>query len=456
MKKAILLLVLLVALVMTASAKITLPEGEETRLANGMTIYVIQRPQLPLFSLKLVFRAGSVYDPAGKEGLASLANEMLLRGTSSRSSRQIAEEIAFGGGTLYNSCGFVSAGFDGEFLSTQGETAFEILSDLVRNSVFAADEFDKTRTRTLGGLQSRLENPSNIASDAIWAALLGDSRYAHFSGGEVAGVTSLTRDEVVQFVKDHYTPDNCMLVVCGDVSAGAVQEWATKYFGDWTGKVTVQSEETQFGAISGREVLIYDKQDATQTQIRLGLPGIPIDHPDFPALEVARTIYGGAFGSRLVNEIRVNRGLTYNVGYRSSNLKPGGLAFVSTFTKNVSVSEVIDIILAEAVRMQTEIVADSDMTHFTNYRCGTYPLQFETNDDLADIFANMWLSALDRSYYQDYQERLREVTADQVKDAAFKYFPRDNYRLVLVGKADEILEQVSKYGPVKVMPLSEN
>ncbi|MCX6833787.1 MAG: insulinase family protein, partial [candidate division Zixibacteria bacterium] len=134
MKKLIVTVSLLVFLTGVASAKITLPKAELFKLNNGMTVQVIERHQLPLFSLTLTLRAGSVYDPAGKEGLASLASDMLMRGTKTRTAKQIADEIAFGGGAMSNSCGYVSAGFDGEFLTAQGEKAFEILADMVLNS----------------------------------------------------------------------------------------------------------------------------------------------------------------------------------------------------------------------------------------------------------------------------------------------------------------------------------
>jgi zinc protease len=410
---------------------------------------------LPLFSLQMTFRAGSVFDPVGKEGLASLASDMLMRGTKTRTAKQIADEIAFGGGTMSNTCGYGSAGFDGEFLTTQGEKAFEILADMVLNSTFTAEEFDKTKTRTIGTLQSRRQDPGTVANDAIWEAVLGDSRYAHFTGGVMATVDPLTRDDVVQFVKSHYTPDNCILVVCGDITATSVRESVRKYFAKWSGKATLGSADAAFPTVTGTEVVIYDKPDATQTQIRIGGNGMPLNAPDFPALEVARTVYGGSFTSRLMDEIRVNRGLTYGVRYRSSNFKPGGVVYVTTFTKNATVGEVIDIVLAEAARMQTEPVPDSELADGASYQCGTYPLDFETNDALARTFANMWLSGLDKSYYEDYQEKLRAVTVPQAMDAAKKYFPKDSYKLVLVGKADEIMEQVEKYGPVTVRPFSE-
>jgi zinc protease len=438
----------------TVWAKVTLPRSNEFTLANGMAVCVIERHELPLFSVQLTFRAGSVYDPAGKEGLASLTSDMLMRGTAGRSAKKIAEDVAFGGGTLSNSCNFVAAGLDGEFLVTQGEEAFEILSDLVRQSTFTAEEFEKTKTLDVGQIQSRRENPSMVANDAIWEAILAGSRYAHFTAGSAASVTALTRDDVLGFAKARYTPDNALLVVCGDVATDKVREWVERHFGSWQGRSEQVATDEPFAPLKGREVIVYDKADATQTQIRLGGLGIPLGHPDYPALEVARTVYGGSFAARLMNEIRVNRGLSYGAYCRGASLRPGGLIWVSTFTKNATVGEVIDIILAEAAKMQQEPVPDSELTDRASYRRGTYPLDFETNDDLARVFTSMWLNKLDRAYYEDFQERIAAVKAPSAQEAARKYFPRDIYRLVLVGKADEIRPQVEKYGTVKVLPFS--
>lgn len=437
-----------------AEAKIALPKPQEFTLSNGLSVRVISRHELPLFSMQLVFRAGSIFDPAGQEGLASLTSDMLMRGTKSRTARQIAEDVAFGGGTLSNEAGYESAALSGEFLPAQGEKAVEILADLVLHSTFSVEEFDKTKALVQGQLGSRRENPSLVANDAIWSTILKDSPYGHFTGGTSETVSSLTRDDVVAFAKARYTPDNALLVVCGDVKADQVKKWVNKHLGSWKGKAASVPPPGAFAPIEGRQVILYDKQDATQTQIRIGSLGLPLGHADFPALEVARTVYGGSFASRLMDEIRVNRGLSYGVSYRSSSQRPGGVVYVTTFTKNATVGEVLDIVLAEAGKMQTAAVSDSELTDGANYRAGTYPLDFETNDDLAQVFASMWLNDLSRAYYEDYQEQLRAVKPPAAMAVAQKYFPGEHFRLVLVGKAEEVLPQVEKYGPVKVLPFS--
>ena len=438
----------------SAAAKIALPAAEEVTLDNGLTVQIVERHDLPLFSLQMTFRAGSINDPVGSEGLANLSSEMLMRGTKTRSAKDIADEIAFGGGSLGDFCGRVSAGFSGEFLTAQGENAFEILADLILNSSVTEDELDRTRSRILGEIRSGKENAQAVAGDGIFEAILGSSRYAHPTEGTEETVEPLDRDAVVRFIKDFYTPDNCVLVVCGDIDKTSVLGWIEKQFGSWKGKHNPVCDETSFPEVEGKSVVIYDKEDATQTQIRIGGNGLSLTSLDWPAIDVARTIYGGSFTSRLMDEIRVNRGLTYSVRCNTSEYLPGGLVYVSTFTRNDAVGEVVDVILEEALAMQNELVPDSEHVGGINYRCGLYPLRFETNDDIAGVYSNMWLYGLDKSHYEDYQEKLREVTPEQTKALAEKYFARDNYRLVLVGKADEIKEQAEKFGPVTVISLS--
>lgn len=377
-----------------------------------------------------------------------------MRGTPTRTAKQIAEEVAYGGGAFSNFCVRVSAGFQGEFLTAQGEKGFEILGDILTNSLLSQEELDKTIERQLAAIENAYENPGNVATIKMNEIFLGDSRYAHATVGLKQTVAALTRDDLTKFVADFYAPNNALLVICGAITPAQVEAWARKYLSAWKGAAATTPAEGAFPPIQDKQVIIFDKPDATQAQIRIGGNGFPIDSPDYWSYEVASNVYGGSFTSRLVNEIRVNRGLTYGVRCASASFKPGGLVFVTTFTKNSTVGEVIDIILAEARRMQTELLTDAEFEGAVKYRSGLYPLGFETNDDLAGIFADMWLNGLDKSHYENYQENLKASTPQQALQIAQRYFPFENYRLILVGKADEIKAQAEKYGPVTVLPLT--
>ena len=455
MKKLFCAALVCLLLVGTTSAKVTLPPTTDIRLDNGLTVRIIERHNLPLFSIRMTFRAGAALDPVGKEGVANLCNEMLMRGTTARTDKQIVAEVAFGGGSMTIFCERDRAGISGEFLTEYGAKGFEIIGDVLADSRFAQEEVDKIMTRLLADIQGEMDDPATVANQYISLAILQDSRYAHQPIGTMSSVAGLTRQDVLDFFKKWYSPDNCLLVVCGDVDQKTVIEWLGKYFKDWKGQAATLPAESPFQPTPGAQTLLLNKEDASQTQIRVGLPGLSRSNPDYIPFEAARTILGGSFTSRLVNEIRVNRGLSYNVRCVSNRFIPGGMIYISTFTKNATVSEVVDIILAETKRMQTEPVPDSELTGAINYQNGLYPLGFETNDNLAVVFSSLWLYHDDKSVYEDFQEKMRGVTADKVMAVAKKYFPSADYRLVLVGKADEVKSQVEKYGPVEVRSITE-
>lgn len=159
--------------------------------------------------------------------------------------------------------------------------------------------------------------------------------------------------------------------------------------------------------------------------------------------------------SRLVDEIRVNRGLAYSVDLRSSNFGPGGIAYVATATRNETVGEVIEVIVEESRRMQTEPVSDSELTAAINYRSGLYPLDFETSDNLLSAFIQMWLYDLPSAYFEDFPEALRRTTPDEIMAQARKYFPTAESPIVLVGPAELIVPQVGAYGRIKVVEIGE-
>ncbi len=437
-------------------AKINLPKADKIKLDNGLTILVVERPELPLFTMELCFRAGSIYDPIGKEGLANLCSTMLMRGTKSRSAKQIAEEVSFGGGTLNSYCGRETAGFSGEFLAENGVKGFQILADVLLNASFATDEFIKIRNRTVGELNSRFDDPSTIATENIYSQVLGDSRYAHIPAGKTEAVSTLSRDEVIDFYHEAYSPKNCIFILCGDINKKAVKSWAKQYLGTWKSSAGFAAVSESYRPVTDKKILILDKPDATQTQIRVGNLGINRNHEEYIPFETARTVFAGSFTSRLVNEIRVKRGLTYGVSMRSARFGPCGMVYTSTFTKNESVGEVLEIILNETERIMTEEIPADELNGAINYRTGLYPLNFETNDDIADIYTNLWLYNLEKSYYELFQENMKTMTAETVLNTTQRHFPLSDYRIVLVGKAEDIKSLVEKYGSVTVKPYVEN
>jgi len=456
MKRIIILILVGCAMLTgTSNARINLPVAKELTFDNGLTAVVIERHGLPLFSVSVVFRAGSIYDPDGKYGLAYLSNDLIMRGTKKRSAKDIADEVSFGGGQLSTYCDHEDAGLSGEFMPEYENTCFELIGDMLLHSQFSNDELQKSRDQLSGYLSGRFDDPSTLANELMYKQVLGDNPYAHNPMGSLADLDSIARQDVMDFFKCYYTPDNCRIIVCGDVDTDSVRARIEKYLGSWTGHSKRMADITPFETVPGTQILLVNKEDATQAQIRVGNLGLPRDSRDYVPFELARTIFAGSFTSRLITEIRVNRGLTYSVRYRANYFKPGGLDYVSTFTQNETVGEVIDIILKESNSMRTVPVSDSELTGAVNYRSGLYPLDFETNNDLVTVFANMWLYGLDRADYEDFQERLATISAEEVLGEAKKYFPDNQSRIVVVGLSKTIAPQVEKFGAVKIVELDE-
>jgi zinc protease len=454
MKRIIILLLLGCTVLAGASAaKINLPAAKELTFDNGLTAVVIERHALPLFSVSVIFRAGSIYDPDGRDGLASITNDLIMRGTTTRSAKDIADEISFGGGQLDTYCDHEDAGLSGEFMPEYANTCFELIGDMLLNSQFAKDELQKSKDQANGYLAGRFDDPSTLANELIYKQILGGNPYAHNPMGTVDDIDSITRPDVTDFFARYYTPANCRIIVCGDVNTDSVRARISRYLGSWAGGDGIVADTTHFETAPETQILLIDKPDATQAQIRVGNLGMARTSSDYVPFELARTIFAGSFMSRLMTEIRVNRGLTYSVRYRANYFEPGGLDYVSTFTQNETVGEVIDIIMKESNRMRTEPVSDSELTGAINYRSGLYPLDFETNGDLVTVFTNMWLYGLDRSAYEDFPERLATMTADDVTAEARKYFPDKQSRMVVIGVAKTIESQLQKFGEVKVVEL---
>jgi len=455
MKRIAITVMIVMVLASAAPAKITLPAASEFTLDNGLSVRVIERHTLPLLSIAVVFRAGSIYDPPDKFGLAHLCNDLLLRGTAGRSAKEIVDEVSFGGGQLTTYCDKEDAGLWGEFMTDYGATCFDLIGDVLRNSRFSEEELNKSREQIKGYLVGRFDDPHMLANEIIVERILGDNPYAHNPAGSVGGLDAITGDDIAGFFDRHYTPDNCLIVICGDVDSDTVEAWLETNLGSWEKRSSRGSIPSEFSKNSDTDIVIINKEDATQTQICVGGVGIAKNHPEYVHLKAAESVFSGAFMSRLVNEIRVNRGLAYSVDLRNRNFTPGGVLYVSTSTRNETVGEVLEIIFRESHKMQTEPVPDSELTAAINYRSGLYPLDFETNDDLLSPYVEMWLHDLTPSFFEDFQERLRRTTPDNVRAAAQKYFPGSDSRIVLIGPAEVIAPQVSSFGQTRVIEFGD-
>ena len=436
-----------------APAGFRIPAPAKTILKNGLTVLVLERRSIPLVQFQLMVKSGSTSDPAGKEGTAALVARLLKRGTRTRSASQFFEEVEFVGGTI-DTAATVDASFvRGEFAARDIEVGFNLLADLVLNPAFRPEEFDKERRLALAEIVDHLDDPQNVARLAFASWLYGGHPYGRPADGTELSLPSITRDDVAGFYEARYAPNNAVLAIVGDIDAAQAAQRAERYFSSWKRRTVPELKVGEAPGVRGRKILLVDKTDATQSQIRFGNIGIRRADPDYLALLVGNTVLGGAFTSWLVSEVRVKRGLTYSIASRVEALRTTGSFSISTFTKNDTVLETIKVSLDLVRRLRSGDVPEADLEKARSYLAGLYPLHIESPEDLAAEILNVDLYGIDPDFINQYQKRVRAVTGDAVKRVAARRLPLEDLAIVVVGPAQALKKDLETLGPVTVRPL---
>ena len=433
------------------AAPLRLPAYTRTTLDNGLIVYVMPTRRLPLVDFRLVVRAGSVSDPKGKEGLASLTADLLTQGAGPRGARQIAEDIAFVGGTLEASAATEQVIVTCEVLTKDFAAGLELLRDVALAPTFPAEEVARKKDEALGAIASQRDDPGTVANLELGPFLLGTSPLAHPTIGWEKSVATLTREDVAAFHGRHFRPDNAMLAVVGDVEPQAVKAALEKAFAGW--KANGARPGGAYGPVPqsrSRQVLIVNKPEVTQTQIRLACMGVPRNHPDYFPITVANTILGSGFTSRLVNEIRVVQGLTYSISSRFGMFRDAGTFRIGTFTKNETIRKTID----ETIKVVRDLLAtgpsEDELAKAKRYLTGQFPLGLQAPDALATQLLDVEFYGLDPRYVETFSDRVDAVTMADCRRALKSYFCVDDLSILVVSNPDAAKKALEGLGPIEV------
>jgi zinc protease len=439
----------------TTTGELKLPTIHESTTSSGLKVLAAERGPLPLVVARLIIRAGSATDPADKHGLADFTARLLRRGTARMSVDEIDETIEFVGASF-------SVGSNEDLLSLFITSPAEhfpamlaMLGQMVREPSFPEREVDQARERTLAGFANDLDDPSAIADRAFTRALWGSHPYGHDVGGSTAHVRTFTRDDLVRFHRERMGPRVSLLTVVGAVSPETVAREAEKAFAGWEGGPEAPMAVPPGDKVATGRILLVDKPDQTQTQVRIGGPGMRTGHPDYFASTAMNIVLGGGFTSRLVNEVRVERGLTYGISSYFDSMSAGGVFGISTFTKTEKSREIIDVSLAEVAKVRESGIGAAELKKAQRYLAGLYPLRTETNESVAAVISDMRLNALGDDWVEKFRERLLAVKPKQTQEVAAKYLFTKPPLIVLLGRASEVKKQLKGLGSVTVVPASD-
>jgi zinc protease len=421
------------------------PPYQVQTLPNGLQVVAVLHHEQPAVSTRLLIRAGGSSDPRGKLGLARLAASLLDQGTTTKSAQELADAIDFIGGAMGTGAGTDLSYLHMIVMKDSFEVALRMLSDMARHPAFAPQEIDRQRQQILSGLRVSLEDPDYVANAVFDRLVYGFHPYGMPQTGTPQTINAIARDDLVAFHQKYFAPNNAILAIVGDVTAEEAFAEAKKVFGDWE-RHDVPAMTFIDPPEPTRRVIVINKSDAVQTELRVGHIGVPRKSPDYMALNLAVRILGGEGSNRLHQVLRTERGLTYGAQASFDTLKWSGDIQAETNTRSEATGEVLRLIVDEFWRLQRERVGERELADAKAYLAGSFPLTIETPDQIAMQVLNVLVYDLPVEQLQTFRERVNAVTVDDVQRVARLYLKPDHLSVVLVGNAAAFATQLQGVG----------
>lgn len=432
-----LFLLTLVTVYCSLSDDVLALDVNKTVLPNGLTVLHVERHNLPIVMVTLLVKASPLDESPAQSGLSNLTADLITEGTRKRSAVEISEEMDFMGASLGASASSDYTTVSLSVLKKDVEKGFDILSDVLLNPTFPEEEIRRVKELIKGSLRQSEEDPSFLASRAFKKAVYGDLPYGRLVSGSIETVDSLKRQDIVKFYSSFYRPNNCLLSVVGDLTGEEVRSLMDRFLSGW--KKAEIPERTPVPEPRRQKKTILINRDLTQASILAGHTGLSRGNPDYYAVSVMNYILGGGgFSSRLMQTVREERGLAYDIYSFFAPFKEGGLFEVGVQTKNKSADTVIKLVGEQIERIRKDKVSDRELEDARAYLTGSFPRRLDTGRKIADFLVVTEFYGLGPDYVEKYPGYINAVTADDVLRVARKYLDPSDLVTVVVGKQSEI------------------
>jgi zinc protease len=423
---------------------LNIPKPYETTLPNGLQVVIVEEPRLPLVSYRLAFRTGSASDPTELPGLTSLMADLLNEGTETRTSRQIADEVARLGATL-------SAGVNSDYttvaasaLSMYGDQILDLLADITLHPSFPANELELSRQNRKQGLIAQRAQPSFLASERLSHILYGQHPYATISPTPES-LDAMTRDKLIGFHRAMFIPNNAVLIIAGNVKRDAILKRVTDIFGKWERAEAAKENFPAPPERSSRAIYVVDRPGSAQSNIVIANTSINRNSPDYFPMLVMHTVLGANASSRLFMNLREAKGYTYGA-YSSLDTRRSVGTFRETAEVRTPVTGAsLKEFFYELERIRTEPVSDKELQDAKSYLTGVFPIRLETQEGLIDQLVQIKMYGLPADYLQTYRDRVQAITAADIQRVANQNVLPDKAAIVIVGDAAAISDQIKPY-----------
>jgi predicted Zn-dependent peptidase len=431
--------------------RVKLPKPVELKLDDGLTVLVLENHRLPTVTVRLLIQgAGALHDPADLPGLANITAAMLKEGTTTRSSKQVAEDIERLGATIVVTApyGGDTATLTASGLSDNIDEWMHLAADILLHPTFPESELAKLKQRLRVQLQQQRSSSMFLVQERFNRAVYGNHPAA-VTSTTLESLDKITPELLAKWYKEHYVPQNAILAIAGDVRAADMAQMF-KNMPSWDATDSKLMTIPPTKAASGRRIYVVDRPGSVQTDIFLGNIAVTRVDPDYVPLAVMDRIVGGGASSRLFLNLREEHGYTYGAYSMFVARKYAGPWIAEASMRTDATGGAMTEFMNEVNRIRDKAVPESELEESKRAIVAGFALSLEDPSQLLDYAITQKIYGLPADYWDTYPAKIMSVTADQVQRVANKYVVPDALQIVAVGDASKIKPVLEKYGPVEV------
>ena len=428
-----------------ADKPLPVPAISKQTLDNGLTVWVVPRNGMPRIDFVLAFQgAGLAADDPAMPGFASTLAGLLSEGSDQRDSKAIAEAAQGQGGSIGAFASNDGLTVAADALASNAEPMLALLAEVARTPSFPENEVALAKANALQGLKAAEAQPGFRAERAILKAVYGEHPYARTQNTE-AGINAITREHLVAAHRQRLRPDRALLVITGRVDPERAFTLAMGAFGDWKAEGKAAAAIAASATTATPRFVHLERSGSVQSALRVGRPSVPATDADHIPLRVASTILGGGFSSRLMQNLREDKGYTYGAYLGHRSLAAGSALIAGADVRNEVTGAALGEVLAEYTRLGAEAVSARELDMNKRYIAGGYLISNQMQAAVAMTLANNWLSGLPPEFLGEFVPKVRAVDAAQVQAIGKKYFAPAQQSIVVVGDA-AVVAQLKDYG----------
>lgn len=412
---------------------------KEVKSPGGISAWLVEDHSIPVIALDFAFKdAGSKNEAVETQGLVRVLSNTMDEGAGDLDSKAFQKELLDKSISL--SFNATRDNFGGELktLSRHKDRAFELLTLALTKPRFDADAVTRMIAANESRIKTSLADPEWIAARLMNDIAYKGHPYALNSGGTLSTLATITPDQLRAYLKDQLSRDRLKIGVAGDITEAELAALLDKIFGGLPAKTTSTKTASEAGLSGGGTVTLYSK-DIPQTVIEIMQPGIKQGNPDYHTAEIMNFVLGGSgFGSRLMEQIREKRGLTYGIYSGLLSMDHTAAVTVGTSTKNESVGEMLDLIKAEWSKMQTDGITEQELEDAKSYLIGSLPLSLTSTDRISGLLLSLQTEGFEKNYLEKREAAIKAASASDIKSIAAKLLDPAKFTIVLVGKPEGI------------------